>query len=137
MANHPEILLRCTSDLTVHPAARELPQLADDDPQLIALLDDIRAHGIQSPLEINKHNQIVDGRHRWRAAKKLNLKDVPVMVHDDGEVIAIILRSLLLRRHYTKSALAYTAHPMLRAAYEEARDNPGQPGAHSVRNPFT
>src|SRR5690348_2656123 len=115
---HPEIFLRCTSDLTIHPEARELPELADDDPQFIALMDDIRDFGIQTPLDIDKHNQVVDGRHRLRGARKLNLKEVPVIVHEEAEVIAIILRSLLLRRHYTKSALAYTAYPMFESLYK-------------------
>jgi hypothetical protein len=110
--------------LTVHPLARELPELADDDSDFEALGADIKQRGIIHPLHINKQHQILDGRHRWRWAKILKLALIPVIIVPDVQAISIILESLLLRRHYTKGALAYSAYPMLREAYEEAKKGP-------------
>lgn len=129
-----QITILDPSELTLHPVARELPELADEDADFIALVDDVRDRGVIHPLAITSKKQILDGRHRWRAAKRLKLPAVPVIVHDDADAVSIILESLLLRRHYSKSALAFTAYPMLKAAYELALENRE---AHSVRDPFT
>ncbi len=45
------------------------------------LLDDIRANGIQEPIKYVEHNgtrYIVDGHHRYYAAQKLGIENVPV-----------------------------------------------------------
>lgn len=46
-----------------------------------ALMSDVRANGIQSPIKYVEHKgvkYIVDGHHRYHAAQKLGIKDVPV-----------------------------------------------------------
>jgi len=111
--NPQQITVVDPKQLTVHPIARDLPELADDDPDFLALLENIRLLGVEYPLDIDGENQILDGRHRWRCAKRLGLTAVPVIVRAQEEAAQIILTSLALRRHYTKAALAYSILPML------------------------
>jgi len=50
--------------------------------QMQRLLDDIRQNGINEPIRVVKHNGqsfIVDGHHRYFAAIKLGISEVPVM----------------------------------------------------------
>lgn len=62
-----------------------------DNPRLIFREDDMRALresiqevGIQVPLTVYRDKRkfvILDGERRWRCAKKLNLREVPVIIH--------------------------------------------------------
>lgn len=121
MKHMPEkIIFNDPADLKVHPALKHVPEWANDDPDFIALVDDVRARGIDQPL-ICFDDMIVDGRHRWRSAKRLHLKEVPTVQCAEAEIHAIILGSMLHRRHFTKSALAYLAYPLMADAWEEAK----------------
>ncbi|WP_187619885.1 ParB/RepB/Spo0J family partition protein [Paraburkholderia sp. UCT2] len=49
--------------------------------QMRALLADIRENGVQKPIKVVEHNgnkYIVDGHHRYFAAQKLGIEDLPV-----------------------------------------------------------
>lgn len=102
--------------LTPHPLLDPLPQWADTDEQFQTLLADIHARGIDQPILINDVDQILDGRHRWRAALKLNLPAVPCLDCAAADPVPVITQSLLQRRHFTKGALAYIALPLLDAS---------------------
>lgn len=108
------------TELSIHPVAKGLPEWGKEDPRFIALLEDIRTRGIDQPLIIDKQNRIMDGRHRWRAAKQLQLDEVPVIVRSEEEVFGIVVNSLLQRRHHTKSQLAYLTYPLMKDAFDEA-----------------
>lgn len=108
-------------DLREHPILKTQPLWADDDPRWDHLAESIRAHGVFTPLHISADHQVVDGRHRLRAAKRASLDTVPCLVVPDDQVISTMVESLCLRKHLSKGALAYCAFPLLRPAMEEAR----------------
>jgi hypothetical protein len=63
---------------------------------------------------------IVDGRKRWRAAKQLGMGQLPWQPVAENEVAGVILSCLIQRGHFTKSALAYLAYPLMSIAHDEA-----------------
>ena len=59
------------------------PRLIFREAEMNQLLDSIREVGIQVPLSVyssGKRFVLLDGERRWRCAKKLNLKTVPVLI---------------------------------------------------------
>jgi len=73
---------------TVEPN-REQPRKKFDKEKLQALADSINEHGIISPIIAVKEKdyyKIVAGERRWRAAKLLGLKKVPVIVKEYDEL---------------------------------------------------
>ena len=64
---------------------RNQPRKTFDDDSLIELADNIKQIGIVNPLIVTDkgdHYEIVGGERRWRAAKKIGLKEVPVIIKD-------------------------------------------------------
>lgn len=108
------------NSLTVHTLAKAMPQWKTDDERFIALVEDIRERGIDQPFLIDGEDRILVGVERWKAAKRLQLKEVPVLACE-GEPASVILHALVLRKHYTKGALAYVAFPLLQPAWQEAQ----------------
>lgn len=112
---------RPTNTLRVHPSLSALPQWADDDPRFYALCDDVAASGVIEPIKITETGEIVDGRHRWRAAKRMTLPTVPVVVVAADQVVSMAISTLLARRHFTRGQLAYVAYPLFAPACAEAK----------------
>lgn len=64
---------------------RNQPRKTFDEDKLLELADSIKQHGILEPLTVvdrGEHYEIVGGERRWRAAKKLDLKEVPVIIRN-------------------------------------------------------
>ncbi len=64
---------------------RNQPRKTFDDDSLLELADNIKQIGIVNPLIVTDkgdHYEIVGGERRWRAAKKIGLKEVPVIIKD-------------------------------------------------------
>lgn len=99
--------------LTIHPALRDLPAWADDDPQFESFIRDIQKRGFDVPLKIDSKHRVVDGRHRLRAARRLKLSEVPCELVPDAHVPDLVLHYILQRRHYPKGALAYMSVPLI------------------------
>lgn len=114
------VVLRDPADLHIHPALKGHARWADDDSRLHALTASVREHGVRDPIKITGGHAIVDGRHRWLAAKRGQLATVPCVVVADSEVHTIILDSLLNRRHYTPGQRAYLAVQFLEDAVRES-----------------
>ena len=57
------------------------PRRNDDAVQAVA--NSIKEFGFKQPIVVDKDNVIIAGHTRWKAAKKLKLKTVPVLVADD------------------------------------------------------
>ncbi len=77
----PEVTLK-TTDLEPN---RNQPRKTFDEDKILELADSIKQHGILEPLIVTKRGDsylIVGGERRWRAAKKLGLKEVPVVIKD-------------------------------------------------------
>lgn len=107
--------------LRLHPIVKQLPQWPDDDPRLAALANDVATNGVLESIKITSDHLIVDGRHRWRAARMAGLSEVPYVTVEDGEAATVAISSLIQRRHYSKGALAYVAYPIFQEAFEEAK----------------
>ncbi|HEX8445478.1 MAG TPA: ParB/RepB/Spo0J family partition protein [Sphingomonas sp.] len=63
----------------------ENPRLIFRQEEMESLMLSIDRHGIQVPLTVYKDGdsyKLLDGERRWRCAKKLNLKTIPVIIHD-------------------------------------------------------
>jgi len=117
-----QVEIRFTADLTVHPDKKLIPdEWGNDDVRFKALVEDIRERGIDQPLLIDGENRILDGRRRWRAAKRLQLGVVPVIVREAGDVYGVIVSGLVQRGHYTQSQLAYLTYPLMARVFDESR----------------
>lgn len=110
-----------TNELSLHPY---INQTYCDESTIAALVGSIREVGILEPIKITAQNQVVDGRHRWLAAKRLQLDIVPCQLISDQEAeqtALIIVNSFLSRRHCTPSQIAYTIARLIPEAFEESR----------------
>lgn len=54
-----------------------------NEPAIQAVANSIKEFGFKNPIIVDKNNVIIAGHTRLRAAKKLNLKEVPVIIADD------------------------------------------------------
>lgn len=118
--NHP-----LTEILDLHPDAGLVPEMAPDEWE--PFLEDVRRRGIVEPLHViytGERYQVVDGRHRLRAAQELGFPRVPV-VHiwmEEGEtVVSYMLRAALLRRHLSDDQRAALAEEIRQALSRDAR----------------
>ena len=60
-----------------------------------ALKENFKRYGFLVPIITNKNLLIADGEHRWKAARELGMKEVPVVVLDVDEVDRRMLRQIL------------------------------------------
>ena len=119
--HNPPLSFLDPTQLSVHPVAKLIvDDWANEDPRYIALVEDIRERGIDLPIIVDREHRILDGRRRYRAARQLQLKQVPCIVRADDQVYGVVINSLLQRRHCTKSQLAYLTAPLLDQAFEES-----------------
>ncbi len=54
-----------------------------NDAAVVKVAESIKAFGFQAPIIVDKDHVIVVGHTRWKAALKLNMKEVPVIVAED------------------------------------------------------
>lgn len=112
---------RVTSALRQHPLADAIPAMLPDEWQ--EFLSDIAARGIQVPVEITPDYVILDGRHRWKAAKELGLAEVPVRFVNPEAPVEYMAKAATHRRHLTPGQRAAMAVALLPALEEEAKKN--------------
>ncbi len=89
-------------DINLIKPNKDQPRRHFDNEKLIELANSIKEHGIIQPIVVRKENQfyvIIAGERRWRAAKLLNLKEVPIIVKElsDVEVVQISLIENIIR----------------------------------------
>lgn len=115
-------------EIRIHSIANDFPEM--DEKKFDQLVEDIQATGLNqqiaySPSEDGKHAEVIDGRHRIKALKKLKIdpwtsktvggqpimKEVRIPAgHDREWFLARTAKSLNLdRRHLTQSQLAAAA----------------------------
>lgn len=112
------------ADLRPHSILASIPAPAKDAPEVCACADTIREQdGHMLPIVIDEENHILtdDSRLRWMAARRQGLSEVPVVIQSGALAPVIALNAIIHRGHYTKSAIAYLAIPMLKPAFESAR----------------
>ena len=97
------------------------------------LKESIRKYGVRVPLTIWE-SQILGGVHRWRAAKELGMKHVPVLpldLADEREAAIWIVRENLDRRQLTPGQRAMLAKALYELERERAAERraqaPGKP----------
>lgn len=90
------------------------PRRQFDEDSLQELADSIKQYGILQPLIVKKHEkfyEIIAGERRWRAAKMVGLKEVPVLIRDyaENEIVEIALIENIQREDLNpiEEALAY------------------------------
>lgn len=101
MSRLTEVKLVLTADLREHEHAGIIPEMTVDE--WAEFIANVRERSeILKPVEILPDGRIIDGRHRWRAAKECGLEYVPVIVKelDDAQVIEE-MRDSGLRRNLT------------------------------------
>ena len=109
-------------DIYEHKLLKRLPPLAADDPSVLAIAQSILDLGrIEEPLKVTERGELVDGRRRMAAARRLKLETVPCLFVTDTEVPLLILAQLAARSHFTKGQRAYLAYPFIEDAHEEAK----------------
>ncbi|WP_346917263.1 ParB/RepB/Spo0J family partition protein [Clostridium sp.] len=89
-------------DINLIKPNKDQPRKHFDNEKLIELANSIKEHGIIQPVIVRKENQvyvIIAGERRWRAAKLLTLKELPVIIKDlsDVEVVQISLIENIIR----------------------------------------
>lgn len=108
--------------ISLYSLVKNMPRWADDSEDMRALADDIATRGIEQPLFITgqdhghskkNHFYLIDGRHRFFAAKKAGLLEVPCVARAETDAGDIILHSLAQRRHLTKGQQAYICYPVI------------------------
>lgn len=84
---------------------RAQPRKRFDDEALTELAESIQAHGMLQPIVVRpigeKRYQIVAGERRWRAAKRIGLSEVPVIIREmsDSEASQIAMIENLQREN--------------------------------------
>ena len=96
-----------TAELHDHPQAELIPPMRGGE--YAVLVADIGERGIAVPLEVNSRGEVLDGRHRLRAAGELGLESVPVRVVESEDELAYILRAAINHRHLDASQRAALA----------------------------
>ncbi len=101
-------------DINLIKPNKEQPRKHFDDEKLMELANSIKEHGIIQPIVVNEKNDIytiIAGERRWRAAKLLNLKEVPVIIKDLSsiEIVEISLIENIIRENLNpiEEAMAY------------------------------
>jgi ParB-like chromosome segregation protein Spo0J len=94
------------ADAPIHPAADVFPALAADD--YAELRRDIELHGILEPIWVDPEGQVLDGRHRLRAAYELGMT-CQTLVYDGPDAVGFVSSMNLHRRHLTESQRAIVA----------------------------
>ena len=91
-------------------------------------LKNVKEVGIRQPLDINKYYEVLDGRHRLRAAKQLKLEKIEVRQHDltEEEEMMFVRDTAIERRNLTpaqKHKVFTDAEDFIKSIYKEGRDN--------------
>lgn len=119
-----KLITKDPADLRLHKVFRARHDgWADDDERFLALCDDIRQHGLIEAIKVTDANEIVDGRHRWRAARRVQLESIPCVVVPEEDVWQIMVSTILHRRHFTNVQRAYVLVDggLLDQAFADAR----------------
>ena len=102
------------------------PRKNFDEDALLELADSIKQHGMINPLIVTKRDgnyMIVAGERRWRAARKIGLKEVPVIIKElsDKEIAELSIIDNLQREDINSIDEAF-AFKQLIDAYSYTQD---------------
>lgn len=94
------------ANVKVHPAAELFPLL--QGAEFTELVNDIREHGLREPIVFTPDGQLLDGRNRYRACKKIRNEE-PIRRVEHSEAWAYVISTNMRRRHLTESQRAMIA----------------------------
>lgn len=113
--------------MKVHPLCKAVPEMGESEYQ--KLVSSMKSSGYLSAFPVVVYEgMILDGRHRWKAAKELGLE--PTTAQYDGDTPAeFVLSAFSARRNLTSGQIAAAAADLLPAieAEAEARKKAGKP----------
>lgn len=105
----------------IHPAADAFPKMGDEE--FAALKADIQAHGQHDPVLVYR-DEVLDGRHRYRACTELGIEPATLVVDDHdigGDPFDYVWSCNFHRRHLTTSQRAMVAVSLKRAREADAK----------------
>ena len=119
------------ADLKLHSATALIPEMRPMEWE--PFLQDVGDHGIREPITVQAGNIILDGRHRWRAAKEIGLTTIPARVVDWSaeEQESYVYRTAVLRRHLSDDQRAILAARWRKAQSEHAMRERASKGGKS------
>ena len=97
--------------LDVHPLAEKIPAMTSDE--FVDLTSDIEANGLREPIWLYE-GKILDGRHRYMACVKLNLK-AETRLYEGDNPLAFVISMNIHRRHLTAEAKRELIAELLKA----------------------
>jgi hypothetical protein len=103
-----------------HALIRTLPRWVGTD-EFHALVDSVRDQGVLDPIKVTVGGELIDGRHRLEAARRLKLTHLPAIIVADDVAGEIAVASLLHRRHLTDGQKAWylVTSSLIDSAFEE------------------
>ena len=130
----PKVVMLPVSGLEVHPAAKLVPRMRDDEWE--PFLAHVLRNGVQTPVDAVKKGDrclVLDGRHRLEGAKARGDKVLPVVLLDLDEAgqVEHILRTALLRRHLSDDQRAVMAAKLQENQVGEAKRERARKGGRA------
>lgn len=104
----------------VHPAAELFPLLQGSE--FTELVNDIRQHGLREPIVFTPDGQLLDGRNRYRACKRIRDEE-PTTRIEHGEPWAYVISVNVHRRHLSESQRAMIGARIAERAHGLHRGN--------------
>jgi len=101
-----------------------------------ALKKDIEKKGITTELHVLKDNTVICGNQRFKIARELNLKEVPIKYVDlkENEIVEYVIKDNLLRRHLKPEQKALLEYELYKL--KESKDRPiGRPKKEDENRP--
>jgi ParB-like chromosome segregation protein Spo0J len=116
--------------LSEHQKASELiPEMSDEE--WGELLESVEKNGVEVPIHaIRKTKEVLDGRHRLRAARTLGISKIPVIYHDytETEAINFVCDTATKRRSLTtnqKIDIILNAKELIKKMQAESKQRQG------------
>jgi len=113
------------SKLSEHKKASKLiPMMTSDE--WIKFIKSIKESGIHEPIHINEKYEVLDGRHRLKAAKELEIETLQVIKHTftDDEEIKFVRDTAIERRNLTPAQrlnIVLETEEVINSIYAEGR----------------
>ncbi len=105
--------------MKIHPVANLFPEMDADD--FAELVSDIKKHGVLEAIWVTAAQEIIDGRHRYRACEQLGI-ECPTRTYKGDDPVAFVASLNIHRRHMTKGELALAAARARQYYDEQARE---------------
>lgn len=117
--------------MTVHPVAALFPMMSEEE--LDDLAADIQAHGQRDPIVYDKDGQLLDGRNRKEACRRIGLKPVSETLSDNIDPVAYILSKNVTRRHLSAGQRAMVTAKALLVSNTSQSEAARQSGVNRTR----